>query len=727
MKTPTKPGKLLLLLLLLLASVPFARAQSTARLPFDPDVRVGTLPNGMTYYIRKNAEPANRAEFRLAVNAGSVNEDDAQQGLAHFCEHMAFNGTTHFKKSELVDALEGMGVKFGPHLNAYTSFDETVYMLQVPTDKQELIDKALLVLEDWAHGLSFDDNEIDKERGVVLEEWRLRSGAMTRMIQEIMPVVTNGSKYAERLPIGKPEILKNFKYQVLKDFYNKWYRPDLMAVVVVGDFDLDKMTEQVKKQFGAIPSNSAGDRQVFEVPDHEDVKAKVVNDPESQFTLLQIMFKHDNFQYQTEADFRADLVAQLGCAMLTGRLDELKQTGQLSTLFNLVFDGSIQGIRAKSALNVLGVLNAEGAKKGIDIILTELERARRHGFIPTEFERQKSKMLKDAENAFNERQKTPSEQLAAQYVDCFLEQEPTVGPAKNLELLKAMLPGISLDEVNTMLKALLQPRNTVIALAGAEKENAKFPTETEILDKMKSLATENIEAYKEIVDDRPLISKQPVAGKIASETKDAQLGITEWKLSNGAKVILKPTPFKDDELILEAFSLGGSSRFGDAEFDKGWACAQLIGESGVGPFKQSVLQKKLADKSVQIMPYITDYEEGISAMSSVKDAETMFQLLYLYFTAPRQDKEAFGAFQETMKGMVGFSNGPEGQFRDSVMVTLAQHHRRRFPLTEAKVMALDLQRSYMNYMDRFMEASDFTFVLVGNFEPEKIKPWVEQY
>lgn len=728
MKTPAKLRQLLVLLLLVITVTPLAHAQSATKLPFDPDVRTGKLPNGMTYYIRKNAEPANRAEFRLAVNAGSVLENDAQQGLAHFCEHMAFNGTAHFKKSELVDALEGMGVKFGPHLNAYTSFDETVYMLQVPTDKQELTDKALLVLEDWAQALSFDNTEIDKERGVVLEEWRLRSGAMTRIIQETMPVITNGSQYAKRLPIGLPDVLKNFKYDVLKDFYKKWYRPDLMAVVAVGDFDLDKMTEQIKTRFGAVPAKpNAGERPLFPVPDHEDTRIKVVNDPESQFTLLQIMFKHDNVPYQTDADFRNDLVSQLGAAMLTGRLDELKQTGQLSTLFNIVYDGGIQGIRAKSAMNIMGILNAEGAKKGTEIILTEIERARRHGFISTEFERQKAKMVKDAENQFNERQKTPSDQLAMQYVDCFLEAEPTVGPAKNLDLIKSFLPGITLDEVNAKFKSLLQQRNAVVVLAGAEKEGAKFPTEAEIQAKITALSSENVEAYKELVDDRPLIPTQPVAGKVASETKDAKWGITEWKLSNGAKVILKPTKFKDDELIMEAFSLGGTSKFSDADYNKSWACAQLIGQSGVGQFKESVLQKKLADKSVQIFPYVNDYEEGISAYSSVKDAETMLQLFYLYFTAPRQDSEAFAAFKETMKGMVGFSNGPEGQFRDSVAVTMAQHHLRRRPLTEARVNALDLQKSVMNYKDRFLEASDFTFVLVGNFDPEQIKPWVEKY
>lgn len=720
-----------LALLLLMASGVLAQTSGQAgdtRLPMDPDVRTGKLPNGMTYYVKRNVEPANRAELRLAVNAGSVLENDEQQGLAHFCEHMAFNGSTHFKKNELVDALEAMGVKFGPHLNAYTSFDETVYMLQVPTDKQELVDKALLVMEDWAQGLSFENTEIDKERGVVLEEWRLRSGAMTRMIQEIMPVITNGSRYADRLPIGKPEILKNFKYDVLKDFYKQWYRPDLMAVIVVGDFDPDKMTDAVKARFGAVPAKAnAGDRPQYPVPDHADVKAKVVNDPESQFTMLQILFKHENTNYETEKDYRDALLAEIGCGMFTARLDELKQMGQLSTLFTFAYDGSIQGIRSKSALTVLGLLNAEGAKKSTEVMLTELERMKRHGFVQTEFDRQKSKMLTQAEQAFNERNKTSSDQLAMTYVEDFLESDPTMNPEQHLNLKKAMLPTITLEEVNAKMRSLMPAGNTVIALTGAEKEGSKFPTEQEVLDKFKSLGTENVEPYKELVDDRPLISKPITAGKVVSSTTDPKWGITEWKLSNGAKVILKPTNFKDDEIMMDAFSLGGTSRFDDRSYDKGWACDELIAQSGVGQFKEAVLRKKLADKTADVRPYLDDYHEGLYGYSSVKDLETMLQLVHLYFTAPRQDGEAFKAFLDNMKVQRGFSNGPEGRFQDTLMTTLAQGHKRRQPLTDERIAKMDLTQSYMNYMDRFMEASDFTFLLVGSFDPEKIKPWVEQY
>ena len=441
-------------------------ADAEQPLPLWPQVQRGTLANGLTYYVLPHHQPEDRAAMWLAVNAGSLQEDDDQQGLAHFVEHMAFNGTAKYPKQAIIDYLEKIGMEFGPDVNAYTSWDQTVYQLQVPTDDPQFVATGLDILREWAGNISFDPVEVDKERGVVLEEWRLGRGAEMRIFQQQAPIIYGGTRYAQRLPIGKPEIIKGAPRDVAQRFYKDWYRPDLMAVIVVGDFDLDKMTEQIKTRFGAVPAKpNAGERPLFPVPDHEDTKIKVVNDPESQFTLLQIMFKHDNVPYQTDADFRNDLVSQLGAAMLTGRLDELKQTGQLSTLFNIVYDGGIQGIRAKSAMNIMGILNAEGAKKGTEIILTEIERARRHGFISTEFERQKAKMVKDAENQFNERQKTPSDQLAMQYVDCFLEAEPTVGPAKNLDLIKSFLPGITLDEVNAKFKSLLQQRNAVVVLA----------------------------------------------------------------------------------------------------------------------------------------------------------------------------------------------------------------------------------------------------------------------
>jgi zinc protease len=715
-----------ILLLSMCALTPQTQAQGN--FPNDPDVRTGKLPNGMTYYLKRNVEPANRAELRLAVNAGSVLEDDDQQGLAHFCEHMAFNGSTHFKKSELVDALEAMGVKFGPHLNAYTSFDETVYMLQVPTDKPELVDKAMLVLEDWAQGLSFDNNEIDKERGVVIEEWRLRSGAMTRTMEEVIPVMVNGAKYGQRSPIGKVEILKNFKYEAVKNFYAKWYRPDLMAVILVGDIDPVKMEAEIKSRFSKVPAKpNPTPRPFIKIPDHDDVRAKVFIDSESQFNLLQVLFKHDNFPYKTEADYRRDLVLTLGGNMLSGRMEELKETGNSPFLFSFAGDGNLQGIRAKSAMSFFGIFNGEAVDKATDLAFTEIERARRHGFIASEYERQKTKMLKDAETAFKERDKTGSDELIDGYVESFLSDSYFLSPEQKLNLLKKYLAEITLTQINEAFIQAVQPRNCVITLSGKESDKAKFPTEAALLAKFAAVTKTDVEAYKESNDDRPLITKAPLAGKVVSETKDAKWGITEWKLSNGARVILKPTPFKDDEVLMQAFSLGGSSRISNANFPKAWAAAEIVGSSGVGPFKNAVLIKKMAGKTVEIRPMLELYTESIAGSASKVDMETMLQLTYLYCTAPRQDNEALENFRQNYKTYVGMMGNPEGKFADSVNVIMSSHHPREFPLTDAVIDAVELQPAFMAYMDRFMDASDFTFVFVGSFEPAQVKPWVEQY
>ena len=701
---------------------------SSPKLIKDPLVRHGVLGNGMTYYIRKNAEPANRAELRLAVNAGSVLEDDDQQGLAHFVEHMAFNGSEHFQKSELVDALESMGVKFGPHLNAYTSFDETVYMLQVPSDQQKLIDQALLVMEDWAQALSFEDKEIDKERGVIIEEWRLRSGATQRIMENAIPLMVNGSKYAERIPIGKPEILKTFKYETLKRFYKTWYRPDLMAVIVVGDFDLDKMEADVKTKFAKVPAHTnPTPRPVIKITASNDVQAKVLKDKESQFNLIQVMYKHENDIIKTEADYRDAIAKSLISGMITDRLDELKQKGDSPMLFSGVQDGPIAGIRAGSAFSGVAIFNPTGAKKALDQILTEMERARRHGFIASEFERQKVKYLKGVESQYKEREKTGSDKYAMEYVNCYLTDAPFPGIASELELTKKLMPELKLEDLNQLTKALLEPKDVMLMMIGVDKEDVVFPTEEEILKQFNSITKADIEPYTEFIDDRPLIAKMPTPGKVTSMTTADKYGIYEARLSNGVRVLLKPTKFKDDEVQLSAWSLGGTSKFSDSEYKQAWPAADIFSASGVGKFKESVLKKKMAGKEVYVFPQISDYLEGFTGASSVNDIETMLQLVYLYFTAPRMDKDVFSSFKETMNAVVSMQNGPDGAFQDTIAVTLAQHHLRKMPMTTERVEAIELQPSYMAYLDRFMDASDFTFLLVGNFDPQGIKPWLEQY
>lgn len=702
--------------------------QKVGAIPLDPNIRTGVLPNGMTYFVQQNKEPENRMELRLAVNAGSVLEDDDQLGLAHFVEHMAFNGSEHFKKNELVDFLESAGVKFGPHLNAYTSFDETVYMVQVATDNPTVVDKGLLILQDWATGVSFDHNEIDKERGVVIEEWRMRSGAESRMMDKFMPVLVNGSHYAKRLPIGEVEILKNFKYETIKRFYKKWYRPDLMAVIAVGDFDAEQMEKKIVERFSKIPAATEKlERPTFPIPDHEENFAAVETDKEAGYVLFAANFKHDLHPVKTEAEYREMLVDLLAAGMLTDRIEELKQKGESTLMFSQATEGSMFGFRSKASFSAFAIMNPSDIPGGVNQVLTEVERARRHGFLETEMERQKSKVVSEVETQYNDRDKTESKDLAGKAVQYFLVGRYNPGITWSYETIKKLMPGIGLNEVNARIKERLADRNAVFILTGPDKEDVKMPGKEELLATYREIKKSDIEPYKESIDDRPLVAELPEPGTVAATSATKELGLTEWKLSNGARIILRPTDFKDDEIFLHAFSPGGLSRISDSDYKKAWAVDGVVGNSGVGRFNQSTLQKKLAGKNVSVTPYISELFEGMEGQCAPKDLETMMQLIHLYFVQPRRDKEGFNAYRQMLEGAAGFSSSPEGAFRDSLTIFMSMNHLRKQPLNKQRIDDLDLQTMFMTYMDRFLDPSDFTFVLVGNFKPEDVKPLVLQY
>lgn len=726
-----------ILILLWSWSAQFSQAQNASaespaipsgdtKLPVDPNVRTGTLPNGMRYFVRANKEPENRAELRLAVNVGSMMEDDDQQGLAHFTEHMAFNGTTHFKKSELVDYLESIGTKFGAHLNAYTSFDETVYMLQVPTDDKEIMNKAFLVLEDWAHGVSFDNDEIDKERGVVIEEWRLGRGPEMRMLYRYLPVIFAGSRYAERIPIGKKEILESFDYATIKRFYKDWYRPELMAVVAVGDFDPDQVEAQIKQRFGAIPASKGGrPREVYNIPGNKEPLVAVEQDKEAPMTMVQILHKHGPREIKTVDQYRELIVENLITSMVNGRLEEIQKKGNSPFMFSTTFYGSM--VRASNSFMGMAVVNNEKAKEGLDILLSEVERARRHGFIPSELERAKQKALKEMEKAYKEAGKTESNRLAMEYVSNYLEQEPIPGIEMEYQLYQHFLPQITVEEVNKVIAGWVNDENQAIVITGPEKEGIDFPSKQDVLAMAKSVSNKELEPYKEFVDERPLISQEPKPGTITENKKVADLGITEWKLSNGVKVVFKPTDFKEDQIRMNAFSVGGTSRVGDGDFYSADMAAQIIAESGVGPFDKSTLDKKLAGKIAAVRPYLDDYYEGFWGECVTSDLETMLQLVYLYFTKPRKDQEAFDAVMGQISGFAEMSNSPDNAFRDTVQVVMNQNHLRRQPLNMTWLNQVDLGKAYFAYLDRFSDASDFTFVFVGNIDPSVAKPLVEKY
>lgn len=697
-------------------------------IPFDPETRVGKLENGLTYYIRQNKKPENFAELRLAINAGSLLEDEDQLGLAHFLEHMCFNGTKNFPKSELVDYLEGIGTKFGAHLNAYTSFDETVYMLKIPTDDPEKFDKGLQILEDWAHNVTMDTEEIEKERGVVISEWRNRLGAMDRMQQETLPVTFYGSKYPDRLPIGTTEILESFKPETLKRFYKDWYRPELMAVVAVGDFDMDKVELQIKEKFGRIAkSENPKDRTVFDVPGHKDTKVAIAQDEESPYNILTTMYKHPHAPINTMEAYRKNIVQQLASAMLQERLTELTQAADPPFSFAFGGYGASQA-RSMDAFNLAALVPPNKFETALTALITEQQRAFKHGFTVTELERVKKSRISSLEKGFKEKDKTESANIVMRYVQHYLTGSPVLGIANSLKFNRTLLPGISIEEVNATFKKMIRDDNQIVTVMATKKEGNKVPTKEELIAVMEKARVMEVEAYVDKVSDAPLMAEKPVAGRIMMESDLEEVGATKFKLSNGATVILKPTTFKDDEIQMTAYSWGGTSQYTDEEYMSASFADAIISSSGLGEYDEVQLGKYLSDKVLRVSPYISELTEGIQGSSSVKDLETFFQLVNLYFTKPRKDETAFASLISQQSAFIGnMLSNPQSYFGNEVGKILSNDHPRRgFPTLE-KLEKINLDDAYRIYQDRFANAADFTFVFVGNFTVEGIKPHIKNY
>jgi len=702
-------------------------AELARPLPVDPAVTVDTLPNGLRYYVRANPKPERRAELRLVVNAGSVLEDADQRGLAHFVEHMAFNGTEHFEKQELVNFIERVGMRFGPDLNASTSFDETVYMLQVPTDSAAIFARAFDILEDWAHRVTFDTAEVRKERGVVIEEWRRGRGAAARMFDKQLPVLFQGSRYAERLPIGDKVTLEAFDPAALRRFYADWYRPDLMAVVAVGDFDKDSVVRLIRRHFSAIPARAKErPRTVFPVPDHDSTLVAVATDKEATNSGVQVLWKQPVRDDRTVAAYRRGIVEGLYNSMLNDRLYELTQKPDAPFLGA----GSGQGrfIRSKEIYSLGAGVKEGGIERGLEALLTEAERVDRHGFTPSELERAKSDYLRGMERAYAEREKTNSGAYVGEYINNFLVGEPIPGVAYEYDLAKALVPGITLAEVNALGRAWITDTNRVILATAPDKPGIAAPTPAALLAVFDRVRHAPVAAYADTVSDAPLVAKLPPPGKVVRERENKALGTREWTLSNGVRVILKPTDFKADEVLFTAYSPGGSSLAPDSAHLSAALATQVVTLGGAGPFSAIELQKKLAGKAVHVIPFLGDEQEGMSGSASPKDLETMLQLVHLYFTAPRRDSSAFLAF--TTKAKAALANrglSPQAAFQDTLQVTLAQHHPRERPITSERVDEIRLDQALAFYRDRFADASDFTFVFVGNVSPDSLRPLVERY
>jgi zinc protease len=696
-------------------------------LPVDPSVTIGKFDNGFTYYIRTNKKPEKRLELRLVVNAGSILEDDDQQGLAHMDEHMAFDGTSHFAKHELSSYLESIGMRFGPDLNAYTSFDETVYMLQVPTDSLYIVEKAFQILEDWAHLVSYQSDAIDKERGVVVEEWRLGRGADSRMRDKQLPILLKDSRYAVRLPIGKREIIENAPYDALRRFYHDWYLPELQAVIAVGDFDPQKMLGLIKKHFSSIPaSKNPRPRTVFPVPDHSETFYDIATDPEATRSNVSIYYMHEVKLEKTVRDYRRMLIENIYNSMLNQRLDELTRAADPPFLYGFSDKGRL--VRSKETY-ILGVgVRDNGIERGLESLMREAGRVRKFGFTQSELERQKAEILRRMEQMYAERDKTESRQFVTEYTDNYLESEPIPGIEYEYSLTKKYLPGIQLNEINRLAGEWITDSNRVIMVEAPEKKGVTVPDRDDLLRVLEKVNSEPVAAYVDTVSGGALVSRPPRLSRVAEETKISKIGVTEWNLANGARIILKPTDFKNDQVLFSAYSFGGTSLAPDQSYVPAITATSVVEESGLDGFSAVDLTKKLAGKLVSVSPWVSDIQEGFSGSSSPADLETMFQLIYLYCTSPRADSTAFLSLLSRLKGSIeNRSAQPETAFGDTLSVTMAQYHFRARPFTTELLKETDMKRSLEFYRERFSDAGDFTFLLVGSFDPSKIKPLVETW
>ncbi|MGB7296436.1 MAG: insulinase family protein [Candidatus Aminicenantales bacterium] len=697
------------------------------KLAIDPALIHEQLDNGFRYFIRKNLRPENRADLRLVVNAGSVLEDDDQLGLAHFVEHMAFNGTRHFAKQELVHFMESIGMRFGPELNAFTSFDETIYILEVPTEKLEIMKTAFQILEDWAHGLSFDPVEIDKERGVIIEEWRLRRGANARMQDKQFPILFQGSRYALRLPIGEMKIIESFGHETLKRFYRDWYRPDLMALIAVGDFDPPTVEKLIREHFSLLPPPAdPRPRILYEVPEHAETLFAIAQDKEATGTSVAVYNKLPLRDQSTAGAYRQVLVEQLYNAMLNQRFYEITQKPDAP--FIRAFSGRGQFIRSKEIYSLGAMVKEEGIERGLEALFMESERVTRFGFTQSELDRQKLDLLRSIERMATEKEKQESSSYVEEYTRHFLQGEPTPGIEREFQLVQQFLPGITLEEVNRLGREWMTTKNRVVLVSAPEKEGFTVPTEKRLLEVLNRTSSMEITPYKDTAAEKPLLPAVPEPGKIIKSSALEEMNITEWDLSNGIKVILKPTDFKADEILLRAFSPGGTSLAKDEDYIASATAGLIVPAGGLGDFNAVDLKKALSGKVASVRPFITEIEEGLAGSASPKDLETLFQLIYLSFTAPRCDPTIFNVMTTQINAMLANrAASPDVAFMDTLQTTLSQNHYRTRPMTAEIITEMNLDKSCAFYKDRFAEAGDFTFLFIGNLDLEAMRPLVERY
>jgi zinc protease len=728
---------LLLASLLLLLGTAILQAQQMPPIPVDNKVRTGKLENGFTYFIRENKLPENRADFYIVQKVGSILEEENQRGLAHFLEHMAFNGSTNFPGGEegrdMKSYLETIGVKFGTNLNAGTGMDETIYNIKdVPVTTAGAVESCLLILHDWSNALVLRDKDIDKERKVIHEEWRTRSDASQRIIESVAPAIFQDSKYAHRMPIGLMSVVDNFEPEALRDYYHKWYRPDLQGVIVVGDIDADEIEGRIKDLFStiALPEEPA-ERLYEEVPDNEEPIVAVAVDKELPMNNIMVAYKRNQIPGERKngmdylmVDFATEMIGK----MLNDRLQEMLQKSDVPFAFAAVRNGAYFGVGTKDALQLIGVAKPAQADATIATLMRETRRARDFGFTAGEYERAKADYLSNLEKLYNERDKQLNDFYVQQYVARFLKQEPIPSIEDRYNTMNQLLPHLPLAVINQMMQQIVTDKNRVVVLMGNEQEKESYPSEAAIGEIIRVVDNETLTAYEDNSVTEPLLVALPVKGSILKEETNADKGTTLWTLSNGARVIVKPTDFKQDEILLHGFATGGSSLLDERYVPEIKLMDDLATVGGLGKFSVTDLKKNLSGKKAEVSLKVTPYNEQVSGSSNVKDLEVMMQLLYLNFTDVRKDAEAYKSMSGRLKGILPtLAGNPDFVFTDSLMRTMYLGNPRFSMPKVEEVDAVDYDRLLSLYLSRFRNAGNFTFTFVGNISPVTLRPLAEQY
>ena len=701
-----------------------------SKLPDDPDVVTGKLDNGLTYYIRNNHKPEKKVELRLAVKAGSILENDDQQGLAHFMEHMNFNGTKNFQKNDLVSYLQSIGVQFGADLNAYTAFDQTVFILPIPTDKPENIEKGFQIIEDWAHNALLTDKDIDEERGVVLEESRLGKGADDRMLKKYFPKLAEGSLYAQRLPIGKDDIIKNATYDKTRSFYHDWYRPDLQAVIIVGDIDVVTAKQMLIKHFAGLknPKNER-ERKYVDVNPRKAPEAMVVTDKEATNLQLLITFPYVKKHYQaTLADYKNDIEKEIAKSILNRRLNDLAQGSNPPFAYaGTDFDGLIHGYEGFTAA---AAFSNDGLEKSITALTGELVRAMKYGFTESELDLSKKEMMAGMEKTYNERTTTDSRQYIEEYLRAFLDKEPFPGIVNEYAYYKSMMPEIKLDDVNKLVKEWMTNPNTFTLITAPDKSDIKLPTDEQLLALTEKGFKQEVTKTEEKAVATSLMKTMPALGRVVSQVKEDGLDATTYTLSNGVKVTIKPTTFKSDEILMNGVKKGGTNGYGLADRSNVHFTTDVVEAMGVGDFSPADLEKVTAGKNISVSPGISDINDEVTAKSSVKDFESMLQLLNLYITKPRKDEALFKAYKEKQMTMLqNMMSSPRFAYIDTTIKTLYDNNplaRMAIP-HQSDFDKIDLDRALAIYKSEIGCADGYHFFIVGNIDPATAVPLLETY